>query len=98
MTIIRITPYDNGGHDNQTIYGATQETFLIPEGWAIIPENVGTPKALKNYPFGEVTVADIDGVPTVTSWTPLPVPEPEPEPEPEEQYTAEDAVRALIGG
>lgn len=97
MTIIKIEPHDNGGHDNQTINGVTTETFPIPEGWAVIPEELGTPETLENYPFGEVTVAEVGGVPTVTSWTPLPMPEPEPGPEPEGPYTAEDAVKALIG-
>lgn len=98
MTIIKIEPHANGGHDNQTINGVTPETFPIPDGYAVVPESVGTPETLENYPFGEVTVEDVDGMPTVTSWTPLPVPEPEPEAAPEEQYSAEDAVRALIGG
>lgn len=96
MTIIKITPFDNGAHANQMIYGATPETFPLPEDWAVLSEGVGRPETLEHFPFGEVTVAEVDGVPTVTSWTPLPVPEPDPEPE--EQYTAEDAVRALIGG
>ncbi len=78
MTIIKIIPHDNGGHDNQTIHGGTLENFPFPEGWAIIPESVGTPGTLENYPFGEVAVEDIDGAPTVTGWSPLPVPEPEP--------------------
>lgn len=94
MTIIKIQPHDNGGHDNQT----SSAEFPVPEGWAIIPPEVGTPETLENYPFGEITVVDRDGVPTVTSWTPLPIPEPEPGPEPEEGYTTEDAVKALIGG
>lgn len=77
MTIIKIVPYENGSHDNQTIFGATPETFPIPEGYAIIPEEVGTTETLENYPFGEITVEDRDGLPTVTSWMPLPIPEPE---------------------
>ena len=93
MTIIRIAPHENGGHDNQTI----STPIPVPEGWAVIPPEVGTPETLGNYPFGEVTVEDRDGVATVTGWTPLPIPEPEP-PEPGERtYTAEDMINALLG-
>lgn len=75
MTIIEITALPNGAHRNQT------GTFsAIPDGWAIIPDGMETP----NFPFGEVEVAEeIDGVMTVTKWTPGEIPEPEPEPEPE---------------
>lgn len=96
MTIIKIDPHENGSHDNQTINGVTPETFPIPEGYAVLPEEVGTPETLEHYPFGEIIVADRAGVPTVTSWTPLPIPEPEPPPEP--GYTAEDMLRALVEG
>lgn len=96
MTIINISPYNNGGHDNQTIFGLFPASW-IPGGWAVIPEKLGTPETLENYPFGEITVEDRDGVPTVTSWTPLPIPEPEPVPEPPEEYSAEDMIRALAG-
>ena len=73
----------------------TPETFPVPDGYAVIPEALGTPETLENYPFGEITIEEIDGIPTVTSWTPLPIPEPEPQPE--ERYTAEDLLRALAG-
>lgn len=86
MTIIEIAQNESGGHNNQTINGVTPETFPIPGGYAVVPENVGTPETLENYPFGEVTVETVDGVPTVTSWAPLPVPEPEPGND-EPQYT-----------
>ena len=98
LTIIKIEPHTNGGHDNQTINGVTPETFPIPDGYAVVPESVGTPETLENYPFGEVTVESIDGVPTVTSWTPLPIPEPEPAPVTEPQYTEADMIDALLGG
>lgn len=93
MTIIKIAPNENGGHDNQT----TSARIPVPEGYALIPEEVGTPETLENYPFGKVTVEEIDGVPTVTSWTPLPVPEPDPGPELETGYSAEEMIRALVG-
>lgn len=88
MTIIKIDHNFNGSHDNQTISDYTPETFPVPEGWAIIPEELGTPDTLENYPFGEITVETVDGVPTVTSWTPLPMPEPDPPPEPEPDTNA----------
>lgn len=80
MTIIKITPYDNGSHDNNTFSTHTPEPRPLPDGWAVIPEELGTPDTLEHYPFGEITVETVDGIPTVTSWTPLPIPEPE-EPE-----------------
>lgn len=93
MTIIKIIPYDNGGHDNLTAENVIPEDSFVPDGWAILPEDVGTPETLQNYPFGEITVTDMDGIPTVTSWTPLPVPEPEPIPEP--PMSLEDRVQSL---
>lgn len=92
MTIIKIVPHDNGGHDNQTSSAA----IPIPDGWAEIPPELGTPETLENYPFGEIMVSYMDGTPIVTKWKPLPVPEPEPEPEPEEGYTAEEMIAALL--
>lgn len=83
MTIIKIAPHENGAHDNQTISGVTPETFPIPDGYAVIPEELGTPETLENYPFGEIAVEDRSGIPTVSSWTPLPMPDPEPVPDPE---------------
>ncbi len=91
MTIIKITPNEAGGHDNQT----TAAEIPVPEGYAVIPPEFGAPETLENYPFGELTVEDRDGIPAVTGWKPLPIPEPELEPEP--QYTAEDMIRALLG-
>ena len=86
MTIIKIAQNDNGSHDNQTIFGAYEGSFPIPEGYALLPEEVGTPETLENYPFGEITVEMFEDIPVVTSWTPLPIPEPEPGPA-EPQYT-----------
>ena len=74
MRIIEITALDNGAHRNQTGTFST-----IPDGWAVIPDDMETP----NFPFGEVEVAEINGVMTVTKWTAGTIPEPEPEPEPE---------------
>lgn len=74
MIIIEITALDNGAHRNQT-----GNFSAIPDGWAVIPDSMTT----ENFPFGEVEVAEINGVMTVTKWTPGEIPEPEPEPEPE---------------
>jgi hypothetical protein len=74
MRIVKIEPYDNGAHANQTWQNGTP-----PDGYAIIPATLATP----NFPFGEIEVESIDGVMTVTSWVAGVIPEPEPEPEPE---------------
>lgn len=74
MTMIEIASLSNGAHRNQTGTFST-----IHDGWAIIPDGMETP----NFPFGEVEVAEINGVMTVTKWTAGTIPEPEPEPEPE---------------
>lgn len=86
MRIIEIAPLSNGAHRNQT--GGLS---VVPAGWAVIPADMETP----NFPFGEVEVAEIDGVMTVTKWTPGEMPEPEPEPEPEP--TADELMDILLG-
>ena len=86
MRIIEIAPLSNGAHRNQN--GGLS---VVPEGWAVIPADMETP----NFPFGEVEVAEVNGVMTVTKWTPgeMPAPEPIPEPEP----TTEDIINAMLG-
>lgn len=98
MTIVKIEANDNGSHNNQTINGVTVKEFPVPDGWAVVPEDLETP----NFPFGDITVEErmhhveeeiteeaeltpplVILVMTVTSWTPLPIPAPEPGPEPE---------------
>lgn len=74
MLIIEIKALDNGAHRNQN-------GSVMLEGWAVIPPDVGTAESLENFPFGNFEVEEINGVPTVTSWTPLPMPDPEPIPE-----------------
>lgn len=86
MRIIEIAPLENGAHRNQT---GTLQT--IPDGWAVIPDDMET----ENYPFGTVEVQEIEGVMTVTSWTPGTIPEPEPEPEPEPTDT--EVLNTLLG-
>lgn len=90
MTIIYIEKEANNAHNNQTIYSSTVGKFLVPDGWAVIPDDMETP----NFPFGEVTVETVNGVPTVTSWTPGTIPDPEPEPEPEP--TEVEQLRAQV--
>lgn len=87
MKIIEIIKLDNGAHRNQT----SDITFDIPEGWAVIPDDMDTP----NFPFGNITVEEIDGVPTVTNWEAGVIPEPEPMPEPEP--TTEELLNIILG-
>lgn len=91
MKIIKIAQLENGGHYNQTI----NRTIAIPDGWAVIPDDMETP----NFPFGDIEVEEIDGVMTVTSWMPGEIPEPEPEPDPPPEYvTYEDLAVAIREG
>lgn len=86
MLIIEIDALDNGAHRNQN--GGVS---FIPDGWAVVPDGMETP----NFPFGEVEVAEINDVMTVTKWTAGTVPEPEPEPELEP--TTEEILNAMLG-
>ena len=47
-----------------------------------------------NFPFGEVIAKEINGVMTVTEWTPGIMPEPTPMPEAEP--TAQDDIDAMM--
>lgn len=86
MRIIEIKAFDNGGHRNQT-----SDFTFVPEGWAVIPDDMET----ENFPFGKIKVEEIDGVMTVTKWTPGTLPEPEPMSEPEP--TTDDVLNTLLG-
>ena len=66
MKIIEIHQLENGAHNNQESNAITS----VHEGWAIIPEGMETP----NFPFGEITVEQIDNIMTVTSWIPNEIP------------------------
>jgi hypothetical protein len=88
MRIIEIEALGNGAHRNQT---GTFKT--IPEGWAMIPDNMET----ENFPFGEIEVNEIDGIMTVTKWVAGTRPEAKPIPE-DEEITAKDILNALTGG
>ena len=66
MTIIEIKPLNNGAHRNQS----PNAPISIPDGWAVIPEGMEP----ENFPLGEVTAEEVNGVMTVTSWTPGSIP------------------------
>ena len=85
MKLVEIKKNENGGHDNVTSDYITE----IPEGWALIPEDVETP----NFPFGEVVAREVDGVMTVVKWTPGVIPEVE---DPEETITEVERLRADV--
>lgn len=85
MKIIEIAPLDNGAHRNQN--GGLS---VVPSGWAAIPADM----ECKNFPFGDVEVAEINGVMTVTKWTPGVMPEPEPIPGPEPETSVWDELDA----
>lgn len=90
MRIVEIVALSNGAHRNQTIDGTLS---VIPDGWAVIPDTMET----KNFPFGELTADEVDGVMTVTSWIPGTIPEPDPEPVVEEEPTADEILNAMLG-
>ena len=69
MRIVEIETIGNNGHRNQT-----GNLKFVPEGWAVVPDDLATP----GFPFGNIVVEEIDGVMTVTKWTECPCPEPEP--------------------
>ena len=84
MKIIEIKTNELGGHDNQYFHG------VVPSGWAAIPADM----ECKNFPFGDVEVAEINGVMTVTKWTAGVMPDPEPAPDPEP--TQLDIIEAQV--
>jgi hypothetical protein len=83
MKIVEVKTLENGSHRNQMGNFAT-----IPDGWAVIPEDM----ELKNFPFGELVVEELEGTMTVTKWTPGIVPEVKFESEP----TAQDDIDAML--
>ena len=85
MRIIEIAPLDNGAHRNQN--GGLS---VVPEGWAVVPSDM----ECENFPFGDVEVSEINGVMTVTKWTPGVIPEPGPIPKPESETSVWDELDA----
>ena len=53
MRLIEIKKMDNGAHNNQTINGANPETFAVPDGWAIMPDELAVPDT---FPFVNIEV------------------------------------------
>lgn len=84
MNLIQIAALENGAHANR----CTPWENAVPDGWALIPEEMELPQS---YPFVDIEVADVDGVPTVTALTPREMPAAPAEPEP----TLEQQVAAL---
>ncbi len=82
MRLIKIEKLENGAHCNQTIDCVVN----VPKGWAVIPDDM----VCENFPFGEVTAEEIDGVMTVTNWVAGEIPEPEAVPEPESVPDTDD--------
>ena len=62
MRLIEIAVLPSGAHRNQI----ADNLKAPPAGWAIIPATLKT----ENFPFGEVEVEFVAGVPTVTKWIP----------------------------
>ena len=91
MRIVEITALPNGAHRNQTTNGNVH----LPDGWAVIPEDM----VLENFPFGEVTAEEVDGVMTVTGWVAGAIPQPiDQKPTEMEQLRADiDYIAALTG-
>ena len=67
MRLVKIEKLENGAHRNKPIANLSE----IPNGWAVVPDDMVT----DNFPFGDLTAEEIDGVMTVTSWTPGEIPE-----------------------
>lgn len=81
MKIIEIVALDNGAHRNQSCNIST-----VPEGWAVIPEDMEIPNT---FPFVNIEVEDG----TVVSMTAGTVPEVEPV---EEEPSAMDVLEAQV--
>lgn len=89
MRIVEIQALSNGAHRNQSGINT------IPQGWAVIPDDM----TLDNFPFGEVTAEEINGVMTVTNWVAGTMPEQkDPEPIEQTEVTTEDMARAIMEG
>lgn len=86
MQIIEITALPNGAHRNQT-----SDFRTIPEGWAVVPEEMEIPET---FPF--VNIEAEDGVVTSMTAGEVPEPKPDPEPEPEPKYVTYAELAAAI--
>lgn len=84
MKIVEIETQANGAHRNGEYPG------FLPDGCAVVPDGM----EMQNFPFGEVVVEDVAGVPTVTAWVAGIVPEPEEE---TTEPTDTDVLNILLG-
>jgi hypothetical protein len=76
MTTVEIAPLENGAHRNQT-----GNFRCVPEGWAILPEDMEIPAS---FPFVDIIVED--GIVAAMTEREVPAPEPmTPVPTPEER-------------
>lgn len=82
MKIIKIEPYDNGAHANQT----SSATFPVPPGYAFIPDDMPIPDT---FPFVDI---EVEGDPPVVVKMTAGVVPPEPEPP---EPTVEDRIAEL---
>ena len=85
-------------HISQDKYGfhfccESSSMKTAPNGWAVIPDDMETP----NLPYGDIVVEEVEGVPTVTSWTPREIPEMPHIPETDKEATADELVDILLG-
>ena len=87
MRIVEIITLENGAHRNQS-----SNSTVIPKGWAVIPENMEIP----NFPFGNVTAEEINGVMTVTKWEAGAIPVVAKEPSTVEQLRADIDYIAIM--
>ena len=88
MRIIKIEKTSKDAH----LWQSADVELKIPNGWAVIPDDMETP----NLPYGDIVVEEIEGVPTVTSWTPREMPEVVPTPDVEAEPTAQDDTDTML--
>lgn len=88
MKIVEIEKLENGSHRNQI-----GDFASIPDGWAIIPDDLETP----NFPFGEITVDEVNDVATIIKWTPTEIPIVEEIPFVETEPSTSEVLNTLLG-
>ena len=79
MRTVEIKAQKNGAHKH------TYNAPTLPAGHAVIPDGM----VLENFPFGDLTAEKVNGVMTVTSWTPIKPIAPDP--------TADELINILLG-
>ena len=82
MRAIEIKSLPSGAHRS------IRNALYVPYGYALIPDGM----ELKGFPYGNIETAEIKGVLTVTSWTPLESPI-----EPVEEESANELINILLG-